>query len=50
MIWLVTVVGLGLSLAALLLIRQQLEAHKLLDFDRCSNTKTGCIPCQLWAG
>ncbi|MCP3870125.1 MAG: PAS domain S-box protein [Gammaproteobacteria bacterium] len=32
-IWLVAVIGLGLSLAALLLIQQQLEAHKMLDFE-----------------
>ncbi len=32
-IWLVAIVGLSLSFAALLLIRQQLEAHKMLDFE-----------------
>ena len=32
-IWLVAIVGLGLSFAALLLIRQQLEAHRMLDFE-----------------
>lgn len=32
-IWLVAIVGLSLSFAALLLIRQQLDAHKMLDFE-----------------
>ncbi len=32
-IWLAAVVGLSLSFAALFLIQQQLEAHKLLDFE-----------------
>ncbi len=32
-IWLAAIVGLSLSFAALLLIRQQLEAHKMLDFE-----------------
>ncbi len=32
-IWLVAIVGLSLSVAALLLIQQQLDAHKLLDFE-----------------
>ncbi len=32
-IWLVAIVGLSLSLAALLMIRQQLDAHKMLDFE-----------------
>jgi len=32
-IWLVAIVGLSLSFAALLLIQQQLEAHKILDFE-----------------
>ena len=32
-IWVVAIVGLGLSLAALLLIRQQLEAHRLQEFE-----------------
>ena len=32
-IWLAAIVGLSLSLAALLLIRQQLEAHEMLDFE-----------------
>jgi len=31
-IWLVAIIGLSLSFAALLLIRQQLEAHKMLEF------------------
>ena len=32
-IWMVAIAGLCLSFAALLLIRQQLEAHKMLDFE-----------------
>ena len=32
-IWLVAIVGLSISFAALLLIQQQLEAHKMLDFE-----------------
>ncbi|MGB5409149.1 MAG: CHASE domain-containing protein [Thiogranum sp.] len=32
-IWLAAIVGLSLSFAALLLIRQQLDAHKMLDFE-----------------
>ncbi len=32
-IWLAAIVGLSLSLAALLLIRQQLAAHEMLDFE-----------------
>ena len=32
-IWLAAIVGLSLSFAALLLIQQQLEAHKMLDFE-----------------
>ena len=32
-IWLVAIVGLSLSVAALMLIQQQLEAHKRLDFE-----------------
>ena len=32
-IWLVAIIGLSLSFAALLLMRQQLEAHKRLDFE-----------------
>jgi hypothetical protein len=32
-IWLVAIVGLSLSLVALLLIRQQLAAHEMLDFE-----------------
>ncbi len=32
-IWLAAIVGPSLSFAALLLIRQQLEAHKMLDFE-----------------
>jgi len=32
-VWLVAIVGLSLSFAALLLIQQQLEAHKMLDFE-----------------
>jgi CHASE1-domain containing sensor protein len=33
------IVGLSLSLAALLLIRQQLEAHKMLDFEWVANNR-----------
>jgi PAS domain S-box-containing protein len=32
-IWLVAIIGLSLSFAAMLLMRQQLEAHKRLDFE-----------------
>ena len=32
-IWLVAIIGLSLSFAALQLMRQQLEAHKMLDFE-----------------
>jgi len=32
-IWLVAIVGLSLSISALLLIQHQLEAHKMLDFE-----------------
>jgi len=32
-VWLVAIVGLSLSVAALMLIQQQLEAHKRLDFE-----------------
>jgi len=32
-IWLAAIIGLSLSMAALWLIRQQLEAHKMLDFE-----------------
>lgn len=32
-IWLAAIVGLSLSFAALMLIQQQLEAHKMLDFE-----------------
>ncbi len=32
-IWLVAIFGLSLSFAALLMMRQQLEAHKMLDFE-----------------
>lgn len=32
-IWLVAIIGLTLSFAAQLMIRQQLEAHKMLDFE-----------------
>ncbi len=32
-IWLAAIVGLSLSFAALLLIQQQLEAHRMLDFE-----------------
>ena len=32
-IWLAAIVGLSLSFAALMLIQQQLDAHKMLDFE-----------------
>jgi len=32
-VWLAAIVGLSLSFAALLLIRQQLDAHEMLDFE-----------------
>ncbi len=43
MIWLVAIVGLGLSLAALLLIQQQLEAHKMLDFEWVAHNRTRAL-------
>lgn len=42
-IWLVAIVGLSLSLAALLLIRQQLEAHKLLDFEWVAHNRARAL-------
>lgn len=38
-IWLVAIIGLSLSFAALLLMRQQLEAHKRLDFEWVSHNR-----------
>jgi PAS domain S-box-containing protein len=42
-IWLVAIVGLSLSLAALWLIRQQLDAHKLLDFEWVTHNRIRAI-------
>ena len=36
-IWLAAIVGLSLSFAALLLFRQQLEAHQMLQFEWVSH-------------
>ncbi len=38
-IWLVAVIGLSLSWAALCMIQQQLAAHKLLDFQRVAHNR-----------
>ncbi len=42
-IWLVAIVGLSLSFAALLMIRQQLEAHKMLDFEWVAHNRTRAL-------
>jgi len=42
-IWLAAVVGLSLSFAALLLIQQQLEAHKMLDFEWVAHNRIRAI-------
>ncbi len=42
-IWLVAIVGLSLSLAALWLINQQLDAHKLLDFEWVAHNRIRAI-------
>ncbi len=42
-IWLVAITGLSLSFAALLLMRQQLEAHKMLDFEWVSHNRIRAI-------
>jgi len=42
-IWLAAIVGLSLSLAALLLIQQQLEAHKMLDFEWVAHNRTRAL-------
>ena len=42
-IWLVAIVGLSLSLAALVLIQQQLEAHKMLDFDWVAHNRIRAV-------
>lgn len=42
-IWLVALIGLTLSLAALWLIRQQLEAHRLLDFEWVAHNRTRAL-------
>ena len=42
-IWLVAIIGLSLSLAALLLIQQQLEAHKMLDFEWTAHNRIRAI-------
>gem|GEM_PF-1208128 len=42
-IWLVALIGLSLSLAALWLIRQQLDAHKLLDFEWVAHNRIRAI-------
>ncbi len=42
-IWLVAIVGLSLSLAALLLIRQQLEAHRMLEFEWVAHNRVRAL-------
>ena len=42
-IWLAAIVGLSLSFAALLLIRQQLDAHKMLDFEWVAHNRTRAL-------
>ena len=42
-IWLVAIVGLSLSFAALWLIREQLDAHKLLDFEWVAHNRIRAI-------
>jgi len=42
-IWLAAIIGLSLSLAALWLIRQQLDAHKLLDFEWVAHNRIRAI-------
>ncbi len=42
-IWLVAIVGLSLSFAALLIIQQQLEAHKMLDFEWVAHNRTRAL-------
>lgn len=42
-IWLVAIVGLCLSFAALLLIQQQLDAHKMLDFEWVAHNRTRAL-------
>ncbi len=42
-VWLVALIGLALSLAALWLIREQLEAHRLLDFEWVAHNRTRAL-------
>ena len=42
-IWLVAVIGLSLSWAALWVIQQQLEAHKLLDFEWVAHNRVRAL-------
>ena len=42
-IWLVAIVGLSLSLAALVLIQQQLAAHKILDFEWVAHNRVRAL-------
>ncbi|MFC1664760.1 PAS domain S-box protein [Pseudomonadota bacterium] len=42
-IWLAAIVGLSLSLAALLLIQQQLETHRLLEFEWVAHNRTRAL-------
>ncbi len=42
-VWLAAIVGLSLSFAALLLIQQQLEAHKMLDFEWVAHNRVRAL-------
>ncbi|MBL3527176.1 MAG: CHASE domain-containing protein [gamma proteobacterium endosymbiont of Lamellibrachia anaximandri] len=42
-IWLVAIIGLSLSFAAQLLMQQQLEAHKMLDFEWVAHNRTRAL-------
>ncbi len=42
-IWLVAIIGLSLSFAALLLIQKQLDAHKLLDFEWVAHNRVRAL-------
>ncbi len=42
-VWIVAIVGLGLSFAALLLIRQQLEVNRLLDFQWAAQNRVRAL-------
>ena len=42
-IWLVAMVGLSLSFTALLLMQQQLEAHRMLDFEWVAHNRISAV-------